>query len=119
MSESAESVASIEPVAAVRFPKPRKGRFGRKDEPIFANRLSFSFSGKVNPPSFSFFLKMFVNTFLKLPEEVGNRGLSALSKVNDGRLEDLGDGEVVKDERGRLEKRDDTELDVEWLDRGD
>lgn len=51
--DALNNVASTEPTPAERFPKER----------IEARGL----------PSFSFFLKMLVNIFLKLPEEVGNR----------------------------------------------
>ena len=72
-------------------------------------------------PSFSFFLKMLENIFLKFPEEVWKRGLSKL----DRRGEVCGEWElvVVKDERGRAEKREERELAEEWpwpeLERGD
>ena len=66
---SAESVASIDPVAGGRLPKARLGSDVRRDVLRFAipNLLSFSFSGEAYP-GFSFFLKMLENTFLKLPE---------------------------------------------------
>ena len=62
-------------------------------------------------PSFSFFLKMLENIFLKFPEEVWKRGLSKL----DRRGEVCGEWElaVVKDERGRAEKMEEIELEVE------
>lgn len=115
----AESVASIEPVAGGRFPNARFGRDVRRDVPRLAipNLLSLSFS-EVYPPGFSFFLKMLENTFLKLPEYAGKRGLSLFSKPSDRR----GDvrGEVIDvNVRGRLEKRDERVLEVERLDRGD
>ena len=58
-------------------------------------------------------MKMFVNIFLNLTEEAGNRDLSPLSKVIDWRGEERGEELVVKDERGRFEKREDIELEVE------
>ncbi len=111
---SAESVASIEPVAACRLPNARLGRDVRRVELRFAilNRRSFSFSGEVKPPSLSFFLKMLVNTFLRLPEGAGNRDLSPLSPVSNA-VDRRGDvrGEVMEaNVRGRLEKRDEMEL---------
>ena len=56
---------------------------------------------------------MFVNIFLNFTEEVGKRDLSPLSKVMDCRGDERGEDEVVNDERGRAEKMEEIELEVE------
>ena len=59
---------------------------------------------------------MLENIFLKFPEDVGKRGFKSplLSKV-DIRDDVLGEKVlVVKEERGRAEKREETELEEEW-----
>ena len=64
---------------------------------------------------------MLVNTFLRLPEGTGKRGLSTLSPLSNV-VDRRGDvrGEVIDAiVRGRFEKRDEMELDVERLERGD
>ena len=86
----------MEPVPAVRLPK------GRSDDGSAAVR---------EVPSL--FLKMFVNIFLNFTEEVGKRDLSPLSKVMDCRGDERGEDEVVNDERGRAEKMEEIELEVE------
>lgn len=101
-SASAESVASIEPVPAVLLPNA-----GRN---AAAERCKLSLMLMLSP---SLFLNMFVNIFLSLTDDVGKRNLSPLSNVIDWRGEERGEEEVVNDERGRLENRDDTELEVE------
>lgn len=103
-SESADSVASTEALLpAVRF---EKGRMEERD------------GGPSRP---SRFLKSLENMFLIFPEAAGKRGFSGLpSKVIDWRGEERGEELVVKDERGRPENREDTELDEEcWLDRSE
>ena len=97
----------MDPVPAVRFPNGLEVLLARV------------------PPSFSFFLKMFENIFLKLPEDVGKRGLRSplLSNV-DSRGDVLGEKVLeVNEERGRAEKMEETELEEEWpwpeLDRGE
>ncbi len=90
-------MASIEPVPAVRLPKGSRGNAAAREVP-------------------SFFFNMLENIFLNLTDDVGNRDLSPLSEVRDCRGEERGDDEVVKDERGRAEKMEETELEAEWLD---
>ena len=110
-SESAVSVASIEPVPCGRFTNRRE---------LTTALLSFSLSF-----SFSFFLKMLENIFLKFPEEVGKRPFSALFSKVDNRGEGFGENVlvVVNDERGNAEKMEETELEDECpcpeLDRGE
>ena len=99
-SERAERVASMEPVPAFLLPRFR----------IVAGIAGSDPGVRMLP---SLFLKMLVNIFLNFTEDVGKRALSPLSKVIDWRGEERGDDAVVNEERGRLEKREETELDVE------
>ena len=97
----------MDPVPAVRFPNGRDAKLGRE-----------------LPPSFSFFLKILENIFLKFPEDVGKRGFSPLSKV-DRRGDVFGENVLeVNDDRGNAaEKMEETELEEEcpWpeLERGE